>query len=93
VEDDLAVEDYLAERRRPSRGRGSSGSPWDGLRRDGDRLALVDDLGRPDSAEQAVTLRFEGREARDLTAVVERFLGVFPALRPRVTEALALPSQ
>jgi phosphomannomutase/phosphoglucomutase len=60
-------------------------------RTDGVRLVWPEGwlLARCSVMEQAVTLRFEGGEAEDLTAVVERFLGVFPELRARVSEALA----
>lgn len=59
-------------------------------RTDGVRLVWPEGwlLARGSVTEQAITLRFEGREARDLSAVVERFLGVFPDLRARVSEAL-----
>ena len=59
-------------------------------RTDGVRLIWPEGwlLARRSVTEQAVTLRFEGEDAEGLTAVVERFLGVFPDLRSRVSEAL-----
>jgi len=59
-------------------------------RTDGVRLVWPEGwlLARRSVTEQAVTLQFEGREARGPSAVVERFLAVFPDLRLRVSDAL-----
>ena len=59
-------------------------------RTDGVRLVWPEGwlLARGSVTEQGLILRFEGREARDISAVAERFLGVFPDLRARVSEAL-----
>jgi len=46
-------------------------------------------LVRRSVTEQACTLRFEGRDPRDLEAVVDRFTGAFPELRDAVASALA----